>query len=72
MSPAEPAHSFQGNKMPKKKQAKPILRNPVILANGAVQAQVYNDKRFRDGDWIMTSQVQKIITKNTEYEMENT
>jgi hypothetical protein len=50
--------------------ALPVLKNIEILPNGNVMGEVYNDKRFVDGDIICTTQIQELRTKNTTYLVE--
>jgi hypothetical protein len=49
-----------------------ILKNATVQKNGRVSGQIYGDKkgRFQDGEWISTSPIQKIVTKNSTYEIE--
>lgn len=49
------------------------LKNVTVQPSGRAFGQIYGDTkgRFPDGEWVSTSPVQKIVTLNSEYEIES-
>ena len=52
----------------------PILKNATLIdyyGQKRINAQIFNDDRFPEGEWVITSQVKEIKTRNTDYKIES-